>query len=122
MDILFANEDEAHALFQVNSFDQVVERMKAWGGVAALTRSEKGCVIVHGNSVHEVPAAPASKLMDTTGAGDQFAAGVLYGLTHGKSLADCGKLGCLAAAEVISHYGARPEVSLRELAEKNSLI
>jgi sugar/nucleoside kinase (ribokinase family) len=122
VDILFANEDEAHALFQVDSFDKVVEKMRAWGGVAALTRSEKGCVIVHGSQVHEVPAAPVAKLVDTTGAGDQFAAGVLYGLTHGKSLTDCGRLGCLAAAEVISHYGARPEVSLRELATKNGLI
>ena len=121
LDIIFANEDEAHALFQVNSFDQVVEKMKAWGGVAALTRSEKGCVIVHGSQVHEVPAAPVSRLLDTTGAGDQFAAGFLYGLTHGKSLPDCGRLGGLAAAEVISHYGARPEVSLAELAKKNGL-
>lgn len=122
VDILFANEDEAHALFQADSFNAVVEKMCAWGGVAALTRSEKGCVIVHGSQVHEVPAAPVSKLVDTTGAGDQFAAGVLYGLTHGKSLPDCGRLGCIAAAEVISHYGARPEVSLRELATKNGLI
>lgn len=122
VDILFANEDEAHALFQVDSFDQVVEKMKSWGGVAALTRSEKGCVIVHGSQVHEVPAAPVAKVVDTTGAGDQFAAGVLYGLTHGKSLTDCGRLGCMAAAEVISHYGARPEVSLRELAAKQGLI
>jgi sugar/nucleoside kinase (ribokinase family) len=122
VDILFANEDEAHALFQADSFNAVVEKMRAWGGVAALTRSEKGCVIVHGRQVHEVPAAPVSKLVDTTGAGDQFAAGVLYGLTHGKSLPDCGRLGCMAAAEVISHYGARPEVSLRELATKNGLI
>jgi len=122
LDILFANEDEAHALFQVESFDRVIEKAKAWGGIAALTRSAKGCVIVHGGQVHEIPAAPVSKLVDTTGAGDQFAAGFLYGLTHGKSLPDCGKLGGLAAAEVIAHYGARPEVSLKELATKNGLV
>lgn len=122
VDILFANEDESHALFQADSFEQVVEKMKAWGGIAALTRSEKGCVIVHGNEVHEVPAAPVTKLVDTTGAGDQFAAGVLYGLTHGKSLTECGRLGCMAAAEVISHYGARPEISLRTLAMQQGLI
>jgi sugar/nucleoside kinase (ribokinase family) len=122
LDILIANQDEAHALFEVENFAAVVERAKAWGGVAALTRSEKGCVIVHGGQAHEVPAAPVSKLLDTTGAGDQFAAGFLYGLTHGKSLPDCGRLGCLAAAEVIAHYGARPEVSLKELAERNGLI
>ena len=121
LDILFANEDEAHALFEVENFEQVVEKAKAWGGIAALTRSAKGCVVVHGSQVHEIPAAPVSKLVDTTGAGDQFAAGFLYGLTHGKSLHDCGKLGGLAAAEVIAHYGARPEVSLKELAEKNGL-
>ncbi len=77
--------------------------------------------MVHGNQVHEIAAAPVSKLVDTTGAGDQFAAGFLYGLTHDKSLPDCGKLGGLAAAEVISHYGARPEVSLQELAAKAGL-
>jgi sugar/nucleoside kinase (ribokinase family) len=121
LDILFANEDEAHALFEVENFDQIVEKVKAWGGVAALTRSAKGCVIVHGSQVHEIEAAPISKLVDTTGAGDQFAAGFLYGLTHGKGLADCGRLGALAAAEVISHYGARPEASLAELAKQNGL-
>jgi sugar/nucleoside kinase (ribokinase family) len=122
LDILFANEDEAHALFQVENFAAVVEKAKAWGGIAALTRSEKGCVIVHGSQVHEVPAAPVSRLLDTTGAGDQFAAGFLYGLTHGKSLPECGKLGGLAAAEVISHYGARPEVPLAELAKTHGLV
>ena len=122
LDILFANEDEALALFEVQSFEQVVEKVKAWGGVAALTRSAKGCVIVHGSQSHAIPAAPVAKVVDTTGAGDQFAAGFLYGLTHGKALPDCGKLGAIAAAEVISHFGARPEVSLRDLAQKNGLI
>ena len=68
--------------------------------------------------VHEIPAAPVSQVIDTTGAGDQFAAGFLYGLTHGKGLADCGRLGALAAAEVISHYGARPETSLQGAGER----
>jgi sugar/nucleoside kinase (ribokinase family) len=122
VDILFANEEEALALFEVQSFDKVVEKVKAWGGVAALTRSAKGCVIVHGSQTHEVPAAPVAKVVDTTGAGDQFAAGFLYGLTHGKALPDCGKLGAMAAAEVISHFGARPEVSLKDLATKAGLI
>ena len=120
--ILFANEDEAKALFQAEDFDAVVEGAKKWGGIAALTRSAKGCVIVEEGQVHEVPAAPVKRVVDTTGAGDQFAAGFLYGLTHGKGLTDCGKLGALAAAEVISHYGARPEVSLKDLAEKAGLI
>jgi sugar/nucleoside kinase (ribokinase family) len=121
LDILFANEDEAYALFQVGSFEQVVAKVQAWGGVAALTRSAKGCVVVHGGQSHEVPAAPVARVVDTTGAGDQFAAGFLYGLTHGKSLPDCGRLGALAAAEVISHFGARPEVSLKDLAANAGL-
>lgn len=122
VDILFANEEEALALFEVQSFETVVEKVKAWGGVAALTRSAKGCVIVHGSQTHQIPAAPVARVVDTTGAGDQFAAGFLYGLTHGKALPDCGKLGAMAAAEVISHFGARPEVSLKELATKEGLI
>jgi len=122
VDILFANEDEAKALFQVEDFAGVVAGAEKWGGIAAITRSAKGCVIVEEGALHEIAAAPLSQVVDTTGAGDQFAAGFLYGLTHGKGLADCGKLGALAAAEVISHYGARPEKSLKELAEKAGLI
>jgi sugar/nucleoside kinase (ribokinase family) len=100
----------------------VVAGAKKWGGIAAVTRSAKGCVIVEEGMVHEVPAAPVKRVIDTTGAGDQFAAGFLYGLTHGKGLTDCGRLGALAAAEVISHYGARPETSLKDLAAKSGLI
>ena len=122
MNILFANEDEAMALFEAEDFAAVVKAAQTWGGIAALTRSAKGCVVVEGGVVHEIAAAPVARVIDTTGAGDQFAAGFLYGLTHGKGLADCGRLGALAAAEVISHYGARPEVSLKELATKAGLI
>lgn len=122
VNILFANEDEAKALFEVEDFAGVIEGAKKWGGIAALTRSAKGCVIVEEGMVHEIPAAPVAQVIDTTGAGDQFAAGFLYGITHSKGLADCGRLGALAAAEVISHYGARPEVSLKELATKAGLI
>jgi sugar/nucleoside kinase (ribokinase family) len=120
--ILFANEDEAKALFEVEDFAGVIAGAKKWGGIAALTRSAKGCVIVEEGMIHEIPAAPVKQVMDTTGAGDQFAAGFLYGMTHGKGLADCGRLGALAAAEVISHYGARPETSLKDLAAKSGLI
>jgi sugar/nucleoside kinase (ribokinase family) len=122
VNILFANEEEARALFQVEDFDGVVAGAKKWGGIAAVTRSAKGCVIIEEGMVHEVPAAPVKRVIDTTGAGDQFAAGFLYGLTHGKGLTDCGRLGALAAAEVISHYGARPETSLKDLAAKSGLI
>jgi sugar/nucleoside kinase (ribokinase family) len=121
LNIIIANEDEAKALFEEEDFDKVVEQAKAWGGIAALTRSEKGCIIVQEGQVHIVPAVPPARLVDTTGAGDQFAAGFLSGLVRGKSLADCGRLGALAAAEVISHYGARPEASLKALAEKTGL-
>jgi len=72
--------------------------------------------------MHVIPAAPVKRVIDTTGAGDQFAAGFLYGLTRGKGLAECGRLGALAAAEVISHYGARPETSLRDMAAEAGLI
>lgn len=122
IDILFANEEEAKSLFEVDNFDDVLQPFHDWKGIAALTRSEKGCVIAHKGEVHVIDAAPVAKVVDTTGAGDQFAAGFLYGLTHGKSLADCGRLGSMAAAEVISHYGARPEVSLKELATKAGLL
>jgi sugar/nucleoside kinase (ribokinase family) len=122
LDILFANEDEARALFEVEDFADVVKAAQRWGGIAALTRSAMGSVIVKGEEVHTVPAAPVAHVIDTTGAGDQFAAGFLFGLTKNKSLAACGKLGALAAAEVISHYGARPETALKDLAAKDGLL
>lgn len=122
LDIVFANEDEAKALFEVSDFDQVFQAIRPWKGIAALTRSEKGCVVARGEEVHVIDAAPVARVVDTTGAGDLFAAGFLYGLTHGKTLADCGRLGSLAAAEIISHFGARPEVSLKTLAQKAALL
>jgi len=122
LDILFANEDEAVALFEVESFDEVLQQLGRWGGIAALTRSEKGCVVVRGREVHVIDAAPALRVIDTTGAGDQFAAGFLYGLVRDKGLAGCGRLGALAAGEIISHYGARPETSLEVLAAAAGLV
>jgi sugar/nucleoside kinase (ribokinase family) len=122
IDILFANEEEAKALFEVEEFDSVLQAFRHWHGTAALTRSAKGCVVAKGSEVHVIDAAPVKHVVDTTGAGDQYAAAFLYGLTHGKHLADCGRLGSLAAAEVISHYGARPEASLKTLAKAAGLI
>ena len=115
-DILFANEDEAKSLFEVETFDAVLQHVHHWGGIGALTRSEKGCVIARAGEVHVIDAAPVARVVDTTGAGDQFAAGFLYALRRGRSLGDCGRLGTIAAAEVISHLGARPETPLRTLA------
>jgi sugar/nucleoside kinase (ribokinase family) len=122
VDILFANEDEAKSLFETEDFDLVVQKLRAWGKLAAITRSAQGCVVIKRDEHHAVPAFPVARVVDTTGAGDLFAAGFLYGLSHEKSLADCGNLGALAAAEVISHYGARPEASLNELATRAGLI
>jgi sugar/nucleoside kinase (ribokinase family) len=89
--------------------------------LAAVTRGAKGAVVVDAGTVTEIPAAPVAKVVDTTGAGDLFAAGFLYGYTHGRDLAGCARLGALAAAEVISHMGARPVTSLRELMELQGL-
>jgi sugar/nucleoside kinase (ribokinase family) len=118
VDILFANEAELLSLYQTDSFDAALQHVRHDCAIAALTRSEKGSVIVDGDEVHVVDAVPVAKVVDTTGAGDQFAAGFLHGLTHGLSLYDCGRLGGIAAAEVIAHVGPRPEVSLKELAAK----
>jgi sugar/nucleoside kinase (ribokinase family) len=122
LDILFANEEEAKALFQVEEFDGALQRLRGWPGIAALTRSEKGCVIARGEELHVLDAMPVAQVVDTTGAGDQFAAGFLYGLTHGCDLPRSGRLGALAAAEVISHYGARPQSPLDALAAEAGLL
>lgn len=118
VDVLFANEEEIKSLYEVETFDEALQQVRRDCSIAALTRSEKGSVVVEKDEVHVVDAAPVDKVVDTTGAGDQYAAGFLHGLTHGHSLYDCGRLGSLAAAEVIGHVGPRPEVSLKELAAK----
>lgn len=117
IDILFANESEICSLYDVDTFDDALQRVMHHCEVAALTRSAKGSVIVSGDDVHVLDAHPVDgAVVDTTGAGDQYAAGFLYGFTHGYDLGTCGRLGSVAAAEVISHLGARPEQSLAALA------
>jgi sugar/nucleoside kinase (ribokinase family) len=116
VDVLFANELEITSLYQVDTFDEALERVRGQCEIACLTRSEHGSVIVSGDEVHVVPAE-ATTVVDTTGAGDLYAAGFLWGLSEGYDLATCGRLGSMAAAEVISHLGARPEVSLADLAK-----
>ncbi|UYN94625.1 MAG: adenosine kinase [Enhydrobacter sp.] len=115
VDILFANEAEIKSLYQVDDFDKAVAAARKDAKIAAVTRSEKGSVVVKGGETHAVPAAPVGRVVDTTGAGDLYAAGFLFGLTHGKPLPECARLGGIAAAEVISHVGARPEKPLKDL-------
>jgi sugar/nucleoside kinase (ribokinase family) len=115
VDVLFANESEITSLYQVDGFDTALQRVNHHCEIAALTRSAKGAVIVARDEVHVIDPQPVAHVEDTTGAGDLFAAGFLFGLTHGYDLGTAGRLGALAAAEVISHLGARPETSLAEL-------
>jgi sugar/nucleoside kinase (ribokinase family) len=118
VDILFANAAEITALYEVASFDEALQRVRGHCDIVALTRSAQGSVVVHGDEVHVIDAAPVAHVIDTTGAGDLYAAGFLYGLTHRFELAACGRLGAAAAAEIISHYGARPETALAHLVEQ----
>jgi sugar/nucleoside kinase (ribokinase family) len=115
VDILFANEAEICALWQVADFDTALQATRGRCAVAALTRSARGSVILAGDELHVIDAAPIDRLVDTTGAGDQYAAGFLYGYCHGHDLARCGQIASLAAAEVLQHFGARPETPLRDL-------
>ncbi|HEX8581789.1 MAG TPA: PfkB family carbohydrate kinase, partial [Acidimicrobiales bacterium] len=109
-------EDEICSLYRVDSFDAALDRVRGSCELACLTRSEKGSVLVTADEEHVVPAHPVARVVDSTGAGDLYASGVLYGLTAGLDLPTCGRLGSLAAAEVISHLGARPQQPLRDLA------
>jgi len=112
VDVLFANEDEITMLYEVDTFDDAARLAAESCEIAALTRGAAGSVVVNGRERHEIAAVPIAKLVDTTGAGDLYAAGFLFGLTHGHDLATCGNLGSLGAAEVISHLGARPQAPL----------
>ena len=118
VDILFANEEELLSLYETRDFDAAVEQLQADTAIAAVTRSEKGSVVIGDGDPISVPAEPVSQVVDTTGAGDQYAAGFLFGISRDLPLATCAHLGHIAAAEVISHYGPRPEVSLSELAAR----
>ncbi len=117
VDILFANEAEITALWGASDFDEAVRQQRGKLPIAVITRSEKGAVILAGDETITVPAEPAKAVIDTTGAGDLYAAGFLAGLAQGRPLDRCAILGAVAAAEVISHYGARPEADLKALAK-----
>jgi sugar/nucleoside kinase (ribokinase family) len=122
VDILFANESEITSLYQTSSFDEAAKQAARDVKLAVLTRSAKGAVIHSDGKSVAVAAVPVPKVVDTTGAGDLYAAGFLYGHANGLPLETCGKLGSLAAAEIISHVGARPEQPLDNLARSKGLI
>jgi sugar/nucleoside kinase (ribokinase family) len=122
VDLIFANEAELGSLYETADFDSAVAALRKDVRLAVVTRSEKGCVVVSGDNSQAVPAFPVAKVVDTTGAGDLFAAGFLFGLARGADHATCGRLGVMAAAEVIQHLGARPETSLKALAQENGLL
>jgi sugar/nucleoside kinase (ribokinase family) len=111
VDILFANESEILSLYQTDVFDTALQQVRTHCEIAALTRSEKGSVIVNGDEIHIIDALKGVKVVDTTGAGDAYAAGFLYAYTQGFDLATCGRLGGAMASKVISHFGPRSEVA-----------
>jgi sugar/nucleoside kinase (ribokinase family) len=121
VDLIFANEGELHSLYQTADFDSAVNALRADVTTAVVTRSEKGCLVIGPDGIEAVSAFPVERVVDTTGAGDLFAAGFLSGVARGADDRTCGRLGALAAAEVIQHLGARPERSLRDLAGENGL-
>lgn len=117
VDILFANEDEIKHLYQVDNFDDALQHVRGHCKIAALTRGSKGSVVISGDDVHIVDCDPVDKVADTTGAGDAYAAGFLFGYTNGHAddLAHCARLGNIAAGSIIGHFGARPETPLNEV-------
>jgi sugar/nucleoside kinase (ribokinase family) len=118
VDILFANESEITSLYEVDGFDSALQQVRGSCEIACLTRSEKGSLIVAGEEVHVIDAERVGAVVDTTGAGDLYAAGFLYGWTHGYGLARAGRIASLAAAEAISHVGARPQTNLKALVKQ----
>src|SRR5437763_3011937 len=121
VDLIFANESELHSLYQTSDFDTALKQLSKDTKLGVVTRSEKGCVVVSKDGVVSAPAFPIDRLVDTTGAGDLFAAGFLFGLVRNAGYENAGRLGALAAAEVIQHIGARPQVSLKDLAKQRGL-
>ena len=116
VDLVFANEVEAMAMFETNDFDAAAKSLASRVKIAAVTRGEHGSVVLSGGQTEAIGIGSAVNVIDTTGAGDQYAAGFLFGLSRGRPLADCARLGHIAAGEVISHYGPRPQTSLKDLA------
>jgi sugar/nucleoside kinase (ribokinase family) len=122
VDVVFANEHELKSLYETADFDTAVKAFREEAALAVVTRSEKGSLTISSQGLIEAPAFPIDHLVDTTGAGDLFAAGYLFGLSRGLPFETCAKLGAMSAAEVIQHIGARPEVRLKDLASENGLL
>ena len=118
VDILFSNEEEILSLYETSNFNTAVDQVRGHSEIAAITRGEKGSIIIKGDKVFQIDAEPVAKLVDTTGAGDAYAAGFLHGIANGQDLMASGHLGSICAAEVVSHMGARPNISLKELIGK----
>jgi len=121
VDVIFANEAELQALYDTQDFDAALAQLRTDTALGVVTRSEKGCVVVAKEGVTAVSAFPARNVIDTTGAGDLFAAGFLFGLVRDAGYEQAGRLGAMAAAEVIQHIGARPQTSLKDLAQRHGL-
>ena len=121
VDILFANEEEITSLYETTDFEEAAKKIASATELAALTRGAKGSLVVSKGERIEIPVEPIEELVDTTGAGDLYAAGFLYGVAAGKDLATAGRLGSIAAAEIISHMGARPQTKLAELAQQKGV-
>lgn len=118
VNILFANEEEIKSLYQLKDFEAALDAVRVDCDIAALTRGERGSVAVRGHEVEIISAEPVTKVVDTTGAGDAYAAGFLHGITTNQPLDSCARLGSICSAEIISHVGARPDVSLKNLIEE----
>lgn len=122
IEILFANEDEIKALYQVDTFDEAMAKNAKTGVLSFVTRGANGAMAQQGDVTVHASVDPVLNIVDLTGAGDMFAAGALYGLEHGLSLADCAQLGCVAAREVIQHMGPHPQVDIVAVAKKAGLL
>lgn len=122
VDVLFANEGELKALYELDDFDACIAQVRGHAEVVAVTRGAKGSVVVTGGDVLTVPVEPVGRVVDTTGAGDLYAAGFLFGYTRGYQLAECARIGGLAAGEVISHVGPRPEAPLADLIKERLAV
>lgn len=120
VDILFANEDEIKSLYETDDLEEAIKIVQSQCAIVAITRSEKGSIIINAGQRINIEAEKNIKVVDTTGAGDAYAAGFLYGFTEGMSMEKCGRLGSIAAAEVITQMGPRPAVNLAELAQKKA--